>query len=157
MSFAELFIVICVGLIIIGPERLPHALKSGLVWLNRIKRLMHETRTEFENQLGVDEIRREIHNEQVMASLKALEETKKKLRESGEEIENTIASPAQAAAKALQTDKPKPRPKREIRDDFEEDESLFGDQRGNHPEVDDKSKALAEAADAAERDKPPSQ
>jgi len=58
MGFAELIVIAIVGLIVVGPDRLPQTIKSGLVWMGRIKRLINETRTEFEQQLGVDEIRR---------------------------------------------------------------------------------------------------
>ncbi|WP_370980713.1 Sec-independent protein translocase protein TatB [Agaribacterium sp. ZY112] len=73
MSFWELLVVIVVGLLIIGPERLPETLRTGALWIGRIKRALNNTRADFEQQLGMDEIRRELHNEQVMASLKSLD------------------------------------------------------------------------------------
>ena len=75
MSFWELLVVIVVGLLVIGPERLPEALRTGALWFGRMKRAINNTRVEFEQQLGMDEIRRELHNEQVLASLRALEES----------------------------------------------------------------------------------
>lgn len=117
MGFAELIVIAIVGLIVVGPDKLPQAIKSGMVWFGRIKRLLNETRSEFEQQLGVDEIRREIHNEQVMASLKALRIAKEKAEaevlSAGEEVEKLV---------------------QEIREDFPpEDEGLYGEQHANHP------------------------
>ncbi|VUD53934.1 Sec-independent protein translocase protein TatB [Thalassocella blandensis] len=160
MSFAELFTVLVVGLIIVGPDRLPHAIKSGLIWINRVKRMLHETRSEFENQLGMDEIRREIHNEQVMASLKALEDAKKKLQETGSDIGNEIESSLNTSANSSTQQSPSTihstapdsdshtihtPAKRVVEENFEDDEHLFGEQLGNHPERDNAPDAPSEA------------
>ncbi len=72
IGFFELLVVAVVGLVVIGPERLPGAIRSGALWWGRLKRSMRETRTELEKQLGADEIRRELHNEEIMRSLDAL-------------------------------------------------------------------------------------
>ncbi|MFT7559426.1 MAG: sec-independent protein translocase protein TatB [Flavobacteriales bacterium] len=76
MSFAEFFVVIVVGLLVIGPQRLPEAIRTGMLWFGKIKRAVNDTRAELEQQLGVDEIRRELHNDRVLDSLKALEQTR---------------------------------------------------------------------------------
>ena len=72
IGFFELLVVAVVGLVVIGPERLPGAIRSGALWWGRLKRSMRETRTELEKQLGADDIRRELHNEEIMRSLDAL-------------------------------------------------------------------------------------
>ncbi len=81
MSFFELLVVAVVGLIVIGPERLPETLRTGMLWLGRMKRMVNDTKQEFEQQLGVDEIRRELHNEQILQSLKAVEDAKTEVKE----------------------------------------------------------------------------
>ncbi len=117
MGFAELVVIAIVGLLVIGPERLPETLKTAFVWFNRLKRVMSETRTEIEQQLGVDDIRRDIHNEEIMASLEAI----KKAKEDGEE---TAREASESLTKVQQV----------IREDFEpEDEGLFGEQHAKHP------------------------
>lgn len=58
------------GLIVIGPERLPGTIRTCALWIGRIKRSLAETRQELEKQIGADEIRRELHNEQVLHNLK---------------------------------------------------------------------------------------
>ena len=72
IGFFELLVIAVVGLVVIGPERLPGAVRSGALWWGRFKRSIQETRSELEKQLGADEIRRELHNEDVMRSLEAL-------------------------------------------------------------------------------------
>lgn len=72
IGFFELLVVAIVGLVVIGPERLPGAVRSGALWWGRLRRTLQETRTELEKQLGADDIRRQLHNEEVMRSLEAL-------------------------------------------------------------------------------------
>lgn len=106
MSFAEILVIAIVGLIVVGPDRLPEALRKGISMFTRIKRAINDTKTEFEQQLGVDEIRRELHNEQVMKSLKALEEAQ---RETENEIQK-YDQQVQAEIKRIEssTDEPVP-------------------------------------------------
>lgn len=119
MGFAEIFVIAIVGLLVIGPDKLPQTIKTCLLWFGRLKRLINDTRSEFEQQLGVDEIRREIHNDEVMASLKALKVAK-------DEAVSDVEGYAEQARKELD----------EIKnfDDFNaDDEGLFGEQHANHP------------------------
>ena len=90
MSFAEILVIAVVALVIVGPERLPDAVRKGMLWFGRIKRTINETKTEFEQQLGVDEIRRELHNEQVLKSLKALESSQKEFNKEVNTIDHAV-------------------------------------------------------------------
>lgn len=89
ISFFELLICAIVGLVVIGPERLPETVRAVSLWIGRLKRSLRETRTELEKQLGADDIRRQLHNEEIMQSL---ERTRR-------EIENAIKDGEQTEAK----------------------------------------------------------
>lgn len=84
IGFFELLLIAFVGLVVIGPERLPATIRTCALWLGRIKRTISETRQEVEKQLGADEIRRELHNEQVMRNLE-------KMRDAHKDLEAKIA------------------------------------------------------------------
>ena len=111
MSFAELLVVLVVGLLVIGPDRLPEAIRTSIRWFTKIKRALNDARIEFEQQLGVDDIRRELHNEQVMESLRKLEENRKiaddSVREVGEKVNEALqeAQKHSAAQADSSTDK----------------------------------------------------
>lgn len=79
ISFFELIVVAAVGLFVIGPERLPHTIRTGALWIGRIKRSILDTRREIEQQLGADEIRRELQNEQVLRNLEKMKDTRSEL------------------------------------------------------------------------------
>jgi sec-independent protein translocase protein TatB len=61
IGFTELVIVAIVGLLVIGPERLPGAIRTGSAWLGRIKRGFNDIKREVEQEL---------HNDGVMQELK---------------------------------------------------------------------------------------
>lgn len=79
IGFFELLLIGIVGLVVIGPERLPSTVRTCALWLGRIKRSISETRQEIEQQLGADDIRRELHNEQVMRNLEKMKDTRAEL------------------------------------------------------------------------------
>jgi Tat protein translocase TatB subunit len=74
IGFFELLLVATVGLIVIGPERLPDTIRTVSLWIGRIKRSLRETRVELEQQLGADDIRRQLHNEEIMQKLSSTQE-----------------------------------------------------------------------------------
>lgn len=67
IGFAELLIIGIVALLVIGPERLPGAIRTGSAWLNRFRRGFNEIK---------HEVQQELHNDAVM----------RELRESGESL-----------------------------------------------------------------------
>lgn len=90
MSFAEILVIAVVALFIVGPEKLPETIRNGMLWFGRVKRAINNTKAEFEQQLGVDEVRRELHNEQVLKSLKVLESTQRTLDKEADVIEGQL-------------------------------------------------------------------
>ena len=77
IGFAELLLIAVVGLLVIGPERLPSAIRTTSLWLGCLRRSFSSMKQEIEREIGADEIRRQLHNESVMASLN---ESKDKLQ-----------------------------------------------------------------------------
>ncbi len=77
IGFSELLLIAVLALLVLGPERLPSAVRTISLWLGRLRRSFASIRQEIEREVGADEIRRQLHNESVMASLK---ESKQKLQ-----------------------------------------------------------------------------
>lgn len=70
VSFSELLLVLIVGLLVFGPEKLPEVVRTTSLWISKIKRSFNQIRSEIEREVGVDEIKREIHNQSILDSLK---------------------------------------------------------------------------------------
>ena len=88
MGFAELLLVAVVGLLVIGPERLPGAIRTTMVWVNRIRRSFDEVRAD---------VQRELHNDAVLRDI----------RESTQNIKNdvdTLTTPLKSSLEALDDD-----------------------------------------------------
>jgi sec-independent protein translocase protein TatB len=79
IGFLELLVIALITLIVMGPERLPVAIGTISLWIGRLKQLLAKTRQEIENEVGMDDIRHQLHNEQV---LKELGEHKDQLEQS---------------------------------------------------------------------------
>ena len=78
MGFSELLIVALVSIIVLGPKRLPGAIKQVLFWYGRVKRFIQSVKEDLEKELEVDEIKRELYNEEVIKKLKKEEGAEKK-------------------------------------------------------------------------------
>ena len=61
IGFAELLVISAVALFVVGPERLPSAIRSISLWLGRVRRSFEEIKSD---------VSRELHNEEVMRALK---------------------------------------------------------------------------------------
>jgi len=67
ISFSELLLVGLVALLVLGPERLPHAARTAGLWVGRLKRSFNAIKQEVEREIGADEIRRQLHNEHILS------------------------------------------------------------------------------------------
>lgn len=81
IGFLEIVVIFVVGLLVLGPERMPVAIRHTGLWLGRFKRRYRQIREEIEQEIGADDIRRQLHNEEIMESLKASKEEMQRLRD----------------------------------------------------------------------------
>ena len=86
IGFAELIIIAVVSLLVIGPERLPGAVRTVSLWLGRFKRSFNEIRQEIEQEL---------HNDAV---LKDLKKTTEQVRSEAEDVRQSLQQAADPLA-----------------------------------------------------------
>ena len=60
IGFGELVLVAVVGLLVIGPERLPGTVRTASLWLNRLKRGFNDIKREVQQELHNDEVMQEL-------------------------------------------------------------------------------------------------
>ncbi|MFT6593401.1 MAG: sec-independent protein translocase protein TatB [Zhongshania sp.] len=110
IGFAELLVIAVLGLLILGPERLPGAIRTTSLWIGRLRRSFNDIRSEIEKEVGADEIRRQLHNESILASLKETKNSvNKELSSAGEqisEVENSILPKANSSTPAADIEEP---------------------------------------------------
>lgn len=69
IGFAELLVIAVITLLVVGPERLPETIRFFSITLSKFRRYWRGARRDIEQELGIDDLRREIHNAEVMERL----------------------------------------------------------------------------------------
>lgn len=87
VGFFELVVLGVVGLLVLGPERLPHAIRMGSAYLGKFRRAVTNVREEFEREVNIQEMQQRI-KEQLEDS--GLEETRKSLAELKQSVETGV-------------------------------------------------------------------
>ena len=100
IGFTELLLVGLVGLIVLGPERLPGAVRTAGLWIGRAKRSFSNIKAEVEREIGADEIRRQLHNEHIL-------ELEREMKQS---IMPSSPNPSSASSKPPSTSVPSDNP-----------------------------------------------
>ncbi|MEH6548948.1 MAG: Sec-independent protein translocase protein TatB [Pseudomonadales bacterium] len=89
IGFAELLIIGVVALLVLGPERLPGAIRTTSGFLRQARSTFTQLKTEIEREVDTAEIKAELHNQSIMKQLKdevgidtsSLDEIKKDLND----------------------------------------------------------------------------
>jgi sec-independent protein translocase protein TatB len=94
IGFAELIIIGVVALIVIGPDRLPGAIRTGSAWLNRLRRGFNDIK---------QEVQQELHNDAVLRDLRESGETLRRETDSlRQQLKNPLGDPLTGATDAPQ-------------------------------------------------------
>ncbi|GHB20310.1 Sec-independent protein translocase protein TatB [Salinicola rhizosphaerae] len=64
IGFFELLLIGIVGLLVLGPERLPKAARTAGLWVGRIKRTVSTMQREITSQLEAEELRQKLAEQQ---------------------------------------------------------------------------------------------
>jgi sec-independent protein translocase protein TatB len=65
IGFWEVFLIVVLALLIIGPERLPGAARTAGYWVGRARRYIEGVRNEVEQEFDVSEFKRLMHNQEI--------------------------------------------------------------------------------------------
>jgi len=87
IGFPELVLVSSVALLVIGPDKLPETIRTVSLWIGRVRRSFASIKAEIENEIGADDIRRELHNEAIM---KELDSAKNQINQGLRDTENEL-------------------------------------------------------------------
>jgi sec-independent protein translocase protein TatB len=88
-SFLELIMICVVALLVLGPDRLPGAIKTIGLWIGRLRRSFNNIKREIEQEVGADEIRRQLRNEDIMEKFN---KTKSQVTESIDSVKKETES-----------------------------------------------------------------
>jgi sec-independent protein translocase protein TatB len=88
IGFTEMILIAVVGLIVIGPKRLPETVRFLGYWVGKLRRSVQGARQDMEREFGLDEIRRELYNEELLG----------RMEDERKQIERRLGSPSTTAA-----------------------------------------------------------
>lgn len=74
IGYSELFLTAIIALLVLGPDRLPGAMRTTGLWIGRMRRSFERIRLELESEVGMDEIRRQIRNDGILEEARRLKQ-----------------------------------------------------------------------------------
>ncbi|MBI2380245.1 MAG: twin-arginine translocase subunit TatB [Gammaproteobacteria bacterium] len=106
IGFWELCLTALVALIVLGPEKLPHAARMVGLWLGKGRRMMAAVRAEVDRELRIDELKQNIMKHNPAEALNELaRDTREEVR-AAQSAAEAEATPKPADAPASGNDKP---------------------------------------------------
>ncbi len=70
IGFFELLLILLVGLVVLGPKKLPEAVKSVSIFLLWLKRQTNKAKQEINKTFGLNEVYQDSRNEEILKDLK---------------------------------------------------------------------------------------
>ena len=113
IGFLELAIIAVVGLIVIGPERLPEVARTVGTWVGRFRRFVTTVKSDIDRELRQDEIRKAIERDAGLDELKQIMNTETFTLEEEEKPEYQVKAVSDEELKqheAVAEDVPEPEP-----------------------------------------------
>jgi sec-independent protein translocase protein TatB len=71
VGFFELVLLGVVALFVLGPEKLPGAIRTASLWIGRLRRSFNNIKQDIEREIGADDIRRQLRNEAILDKFKS--------------------------------------------------------------------------------------
>lgn len=100
VGFSELLIIAVVALLVLGPERLPHAARFAGLWVRRARAQWHSVRAELERELETERVRTDL--DAASASMQA------PMRELEAILEEVEAMPGSTQSPSTEAPPPEP-------------------------------------------------
>ena len=87
IGFTELLVIGVIALLVLGPERLPGAVRSGSKKLSQLKSAFNSLKEELAKEVNIEELRQDAHNSSIM---KQLEESSQELKDDLDEVRSSL-------------------------------------------------------------------
>jgi len=85
----EVLLIFIIALLVIGPDKLPAAVRTAGLWMGRFRRSFYKVKAEIERELNADEIKRQLHNETILAEI---EDTKSTIEGIAKDAEKSVSN-----------------------------------------------------------------
>ena len=113
IGFLELAIIAVVGLIVIGPERLPEVARTVGTWVGRFRRFVSSVKSDIDRELRQEELRKALERDAGLDELKQIMNTETFTLEEEEKPDYQVKAVSDEELKQKETtsvDVPEPEP-----------------------------------------------
>ena len=94
IGFSELVVLGVIGVVVIGPQRLPEVVRTAVITVRKIRRAFSDVRADIERELDLDDMRKILHEADMKAHINKLNQDimdlDKGAREFGEDIKSDL-------------------------------------------------------------------
>ncbi|MCH1526380.1 MAG: Sec-independent protein translocase protein TatB [SAR86 cluster bacterium] len=77
IGFLEIALILILGLLVIGPKKLPELIKFCLKFYKKIQKQIASFKNDLESDIGTEEIKKDVFNEMRMEELDLFEKSEK--------------------------------------------------------------------------------
>lgn len=95
IGFAELMLIFIVGLVVLGPQRMPVAIRTVMGWVRTVRGLAHNVQTELAQELKLQELQESIKKAEALniSNLSPeLSKTVEELKQSAQQMQESLNS-----------------------------------------------------------------
>ena len=94
----EITLILMLAIVVLGPTKLPQVARTLGLWMGRLRRMYNNFKLELDREVGMDDVRRQLHNEQIMSEMKDLEkETKSILHDVKTHVNEGVSNPVDSS------------------------------------------------------------
>ena len=94
IGFSELVVLGVIGVVVIGPQRLPEVVRTAVITVRKIRRAFSDVRADIERELDLDDMRKILHEADMKAHINQLNQDimdlDKGARALGDDIKNDL-------------------------------------------------------------------
>ena len=94
IGFSELVVLGVIGIVVIGPERLPEVVRTAVITLRKIRRTFSDVRADIERELDLDDMRKVLRDAEIEAHIDKLNQNimqlDQKARDLGDDIKSDL-------------------------------------------------------------------
>ena len=72
IGFSELVVLGVIGVVVIGPQRLPEVVRTAVITVRKIRRAVSDVRADIERELDLDDMRKILHEADMKAHINQL-------------------------------------------------------------------------------------
>lgn len=101
VGFSELLLLAVIALVVLGPEKLPHAARMAGAWIGRIRRTLISVQADIENEVAAAEMRERIRKEMEKArAASGVDDIARDIEGTAREIRDAAEPPARTDEKS---------------------------------------------------------